>query len=65
MCRNCAYFAPGSHNDCREPAAERVVDKERANFCEYFMLDTARAATGRGERSADPRAALEALFRKV
>jgi len=24
------------HNECREPVAERIVDKETGNFCDYF-----------------------------
>lgn len=64
VCSNCAFFAPGSHNDCREPGAEAVADKERANFCEYFAFAVAHEAAGRGERSDGARAALDALFRK-
>jgi len=36
-CRNCEYFEPGIANSCREPIAEHVNDKERANFCDYFL----------------------------
>lgn len=36
VCRNCRHFAPGRPNDCIEPMAERVLDKKRANFCEFF-----------------------------
>ncbi len=32
----CAYFDRGAYNGCREPKAERIVDKERENRCEYF-----------------------------
>ena len=35
-CLNCAHFEAGTYNDCRETQAERVLDKSRANFCEYF-----------------------------
>lgn len=35
-CRNCLYYQPGLNNDCREPVAEHVVDKQGANFCDYF-----------------------------
>jgi hypothetical protein len=62
-CRSCALYAPGLHNDCREPAAERVVDKEAGNFCDHFRPAAARAATA-GDPSAAARARLEALFRK-
>ena len=63
VCRNCVFFAPGSHNDCREPGAERVPDKERANFCEYFAW-AAAPETVPGSASDGARAALDALFRK-
>lgn len=38
-CKNCRYYHHGSHNDCNESQAERVLDKERANFCDYFKLN--------------------------
>jgi len=64
VCRNCAFFAPGAHADCREPVAERVLDKERANFCEHFAFG-ASATPGREERSGAVRAELDSLFRKA
>jgi hypothetical protein len=38
VCRNCTFYAPGRHWDCSETVPECVVDKERANFCEYFRF---------------------------
>ena len=35
-CKNCLFYSPGSHFDCRETIEEIVTDKERGNFCEYF-----------------------------
>ncbi len=35
-CRNCRHYHPAAHNQCVEPVAEWVSDKERANFCDYF-----------------------------
>ena len=35
-CRNCRFYARGRPNDCSEPVAEPVADKERANFCGWF-----------------------------
>jgi hypothetical protein len=43
--------------------AERVVDKERANFCEYFSPAKAGSRT-EAAATASPRAKLEELFRK-
>lgn len=36
VCRNCRFYEPGRPNDCREPVADPVADKQRANFCGYF-----------------------------
>ena len=36
VCRNCRWFAAGRPNDCLEPMAEEVMDKTRANFCDFF-----------------------------
>lgn len=36
VCRNCRFYQPGRPNDCQEPVAEPVRDKDRANFCDYF-----------------------------
>ena len=38
VCKNCKHYAPGSHWDCHESIPDQVVDKERANFCDYFSL---------------------------
>ena len=36
VCRMCEFFDPGVRRGCREPVAEEVSDRERANFCGYF-----------------------------
>jgi hypothetical protein len=59
-CRNCGFHDPSMHNQCREPQAERQVDKERGNFCEWFSLGAARAAGD--DKAAAARARLEAMF---
>ncbi|HON99355.1 MAG TPA: hypothetical protein P5269_02660 [Syntrophales bacterium] len=38
ICLNCTFYEPGAYNDCREPQAERVTVKDRANFCDFFTL---------------------------
>lgn len=37
-CRMCSFYDTKVYNECRESNAERVVDKEKANFCDYFNL---------------------------
>lgn len=61
-CKGCFFFDPGSNNQCRENQADRVVDKERANFCDYFRP---KAGSGSSDASKDAlKAAAEALFKK-
>ena len=61
MCRLCEFFDSSKANECREPVAERVVNKARANFCGYLTpRPKAFAANDAGTSSA--RSGLEALF---
>jgi hypothetical protein len=62
-CRNCKHYDPGYYNQCRETSAERVTDKERFNFCEFFTPG-AWKASGKATPSAATREQLEALFKK-
>ncbi len=65
VCRNCAFYAPGMKNDCREPSAEGVKEKDRANFCGYFRLRTEDAPAGGSsgkDRSEEARSAFDSLF---
>jgi hypothetical protein len=64
VCRNCDFYDPAYNNQCREPMAERVVDKDRANFCEYFA--PARDVRARAPREAktDTQTRLDELFKK-
>ena len=60
-CLNCTFYEPTCHNQCREPQAERQVDKQVGNFCEYFSFRVGpRAAGATGADAA--RARLDALF---
>ena len=38
VCKMCEHYNPHSYNECREPIAERVIDKEKANFCDSFSF---------------------------
>jgi len=63
-CRNCEFYDPGSYNECRESQAERVLEKDRSNFCDYFSfaLDSGggRAAGSQQRRGGNP---LDELFK--
>ena len=63
-CRNCEFYDPAYHNQCREPAAEPVVDKDRANFCEYFAPSRGGRSAAAGVAKTAVESKLETLFRK-
>jgi hypothetical protein len=60
-CRQCEFYDPGASKDCREPTVEEVLDKEQANFCDYFRPKAGLAASG-DPAAAAARAKLANLF---
>ena len=65
-CRNCRFYDGAVYNACRETQAERVLDKERSNFCDFFRFrDAAAAAERRPDPPSTAREAIEELFRKT
>jgi hypothetical protein len=62
-CRNCQHYDRSAYNECREPAADVVREKDRSNFCDYFQPAAAGGRT-EADRQKDLRAAAEALFKK-
>ena len=63
-CVQCDFYTPGHYNDCREPQAERVLDSERANFCDYFRPTGGANSRAEADEKAAVRARLDALFSK-
>jgi hypothetical protein len=63
VCRMCEWYSVSVAKHCREPVAEEVKDKERANFCDYFQPrpNAFQAASGAAVKA---RGDLEALFGK-
>lgn len=65
VCMNCRHHDAAAHNECREPGAETVRDRGRANRCEYFAPGAPGGRTpGAGPERDAARRALDALFRK-
>ena len=62
-CKNCQHYDRSAYNECREPQAEVVREKDRANFCDFFYPSAGDGATANGARQ-DLLSAAEALFRK-
>lgn len=61
-CLNCIFHDAKYANSCREPNADRVLDKEAGNFCEYFEFTESRHSQPAAHD--DARARLEALFKR-
>ncbi len=62
-CLNCVFYDTSAYNDCREPNAERVLEKGRSNFCDYFEFVLDRKSK-LSSREKDAKSQLEALFKK-
>lgn len=54
-CVQCRFHDPGYHNQCREPKAGMVREREKANLCDYFSWS--------GAEKGDPRPFQKALIR--
>lgn len=62
-CKQCSFYSPGSHYDCKETVDDVVTDKEKSNFCDYFRVNANIAAGGDGkDKAAAARDAFNALF---
>ena len=61
-CRQCKFYDHHAYNDCKEVMADRIIDKERSNSCEYFV--PRGSSLQMSNRDGDAKEALEALFKK-
>lgn len=61
-CRLCQFYETTVAKQCREPIAEEVKDKERANFCDYFQPRPGAWSDKGVTESERAKAALAALF---
>lgn len=55
-CLNCKFYDEFAHNQCKEPEAEWVSDREAGNFCEFFVFretDTSRGKEDRAEKAKE------------
>ncbi len=63
VCRNCKFYDRAAYNECREPSADRVIEKDRANFCDFYQPGNP-SGPSEDDAQAKLRAAAEALFKK-
>jgi len=62
VCRQCEFYDIGVANSCREPIADAVKDKSRANFCAYLRPRPGAFVAADGTAGVKARSDLEALF---
>jgi hypothetical protein len=62
VCKLCELYEPKVAKQCREPIADEVKDKDRANFCGYFHPNPSAYKVQDHSAPGKARADLEALF---
>ena len=62
VCHMCQFFDPSVSQSCREPIAEVVKDKKRANFCGYFQVKPGAFRAQDNAADGTARSQLDALF---
>jgi hypothetical protein len=62
VCRMCRFFDPAVPKQCREDDAEEVIEKERVNFCEWFVPSGDAFDPVRAKKAAQAETQLAALF---
>jgi hypothetical protein len=58
----CHFYDVKAYNECKEPMADRITDKEKANFCDYFKIGTPQNDAEKQRQEMLAKAA--ALFKK-
>ena len=43
-CMMCSFYDKSSYNECKEPMADRITEKEKSNYCDYFKVNTGVSA---------------------
>ena len=66
VCKNCGFYSERVYNECAEHQAERVVEKTKANYCEFFTPVGKKAGAGLSEKEKSDaiKKAAESLFKK-
>src|SRR5262245_38638410 len=62
VCKMCEWYSIAVAKHCREPIAEEVKDKERANFCDYFKPRPGAYSDAGTAAATQAKSDLDALF---
>lgn len=61
-CRLCQQYEPHTTRQCREIRAEEIVQKDRANYCDWFKPRAHAFDASRQAKVGAAKAKLDALF---
>lgn len=64
VCKNCRLYDPNVHNQCLEPNAPFIRERDRANFCTHFDFRQSDAPQAQPDVSS-AKAKLEDLFKNL
>jgi len=62
VCKMCQHFDASVTRQCREDGADDVTDKDRLNFCDWFVPSDSAFDAKRKEEEDQAKSALDALF---
>lgn len=63
-CLNCKFYDRSAPKQCREPIAELVREKDKANYCDLFVFSETGTAGSPVPDTEITRKALDDLFKK-
>ncbi len=63
VCKMCRHFDANATRQCREDGAEDVKEKERPNFCDWFVPSENAFDPNRKSDADTAKSALDDLFR--
>ena len=61
-CIGCKHYDPSVSDGCREDRADFILDKDKANFCDYFKVNTKAYKKQDNAEALEARAKLAELF---
>ena len=64
-CKNCRFYDPSRHNQCRIPEAYFIRDRETANFCAHFEIADRASPPELDDSVQKARAKLDNLFKNL
>lgn len=62
VCKMCTHFDAAAARQCREDGADDVTEKDRLNFCDWFVPSDAAFDAKRKDEEDQAKSALDALF---